>query len=238
MLSRFGALSGRTQLVLTVVLVLVVAGGSWFGYRTSYNSSHFVSTDNAQVVADLIQLGSVNAGRILDMSVDVGAPVTEGQVIAVIDIPTVISASTTTDTLKLGFRDVQDQFAEVTAPKSGIIAARWSKAGDTVAPGQPIVTLMDPRNVWVVANVDEESVRRVQPGQHVDVHVDSLGRTVDGTVDTVSPVTAGTFSLLPSRNASGNFTKVSQLVPVKITLDQDHLRLIPGSSVGVKIRVR
>jgi multidrug resistance efflux pump len=238
MLKSIGRLSWRTRLVLTTVLVLIVVGGSWFGYRTWYNSAHYVSTNNAKVVADLIQVGSINAGRILEMNVDVGAPVIQGQVIAMVDIPTVISGSSTTDTHKLGFRDVQDQFAEVIAPASGIVAARWSKVGDTVPPGQPIVTLMQPRNVWVVANINENSVRRVLPGQRVEVHVDSLGRSVDGTVDTVSPVTAGTFSLLPSRNASGNFTKVSQLVPVKIAVNHENVRLIPGSSVEVKIRVR
>ena len=228
----------RFKMLLAVVLIAVIAGASLFGYRTWYNSAHYVSTDNAQVVADLIQVGSVNAGQIFAMNVDVGTPVTEGQVIATVDIPTVISKSDTTDTSKIGFRDVQDQFAEVIAPRSGIIAARWAKEGDTVPAGQPIVTLMDPRQVWVVANIDERKIGRVRPGQLVEVHVDSLDRTVVGRVETVSPVTAATFSLLPARSSSSNFNKVAQLVPVKITLDEDRLSLIPGSSVKIKIRVR
>ena len=228
----------RFKILLATVLIAVIAGVSLFGYRTWYNSANFVSTDNAQVVSDLIQVGSVNAGRIIIMNVDVGTPVTEGQVIATVDIPTVISRSDTTNTPKIGFLDVQDQFVEVLAPRSGVIAARWAKEGDTVPAGQPIVTLMDPRQVWVVANINEGKIGRVQPGQRVNVHIDSLGRTLVGRVDTVSPVTAATFSLLPARSSSSNFNKVSQLVPVKITLDEVGLSLIPGSSVKIKIRVR
>ena len=220
------------------MLALVIVGGSLFGYRSWYNSSHFVSTDNAKVVADLVQVGSLNAGRILRMEVDLGSPVTEGQLIAIVDIPAVISKSDTTNTAKLGFRDVQDQFVEVLAPRSGVVAARWAKAGDTVPAGQPIITLMDAREVWVVANIDEGKIHKVRLGQLVDVRVDTLGRTVSGTVATISPVTAATFSLLPSQNSSSNFNKVSQLVPVKVIFSEANLQLIPGSSVGVKIRIR
>ena len=225
-------------LILLSVVALIIVGGSLFGYRSWYNSAHFVSTDNAKIVADLIQVGSINAGRILRMDVDVGTPVTEGQLIAIVDIPTVISKSDTTNTAKLGFRDVQDQIAEVLAPRSGVIAARWAKVGDTVPSGQPIVTLMDPRKVWVVANIEEGKIGRIQPGQRVEVRVDTLDRTISGRVDTISPVTAATFSLLPARSSSSKFNKVSQLVPVKITLDEANLRLIPGSSVGIKIWIR
>ncbi|MCH8898134.1 MAG: HlyD family secretion protein [Chloroflexi bacterium] len=238
MIDRNGGFGSPKILILLSVLALIVVGGSLFGYRSWYNSAHFVSTDNAKVVADLIQVGSINAGRILRMDVELGAPVTEGQLIAVVDIPTVISKSDTTNTSKLGFRDVQDQFVEVLAPRSGVVAARWAKAGDTVPAGQPIVTLMDAREIWVIANIDEGKIGMVQLGQQVDIRVDTLGRTLSGRVDTISPVTAATFSLLPARNSSSSFNKVSQLVPVKIKFDEVNLRLIPGSSVGIKIRIR
>lgn len=238
MINRIDGFGSTKMLIILSVLALVIVGGSLFGYRSWYNSSHFVSTDNAKVVADLVQVGSLNAGRILRMEVDLGSPVTEGQLIAIVDIPAVISKSDTTNTAKLGFRDVQDQFVEVLAPRSGVVAARWAKAGDTVPAGQPIITLMDAREVWVVANIDEGKIHKVRLGQLVDVSVDTLGRTVSGTVATISPVTAATFSLLPSQNSSSNFNKVSQLVPVKVIFSEANLQLIPGSSVGVKIRIR
>jgi len=238
MINPTGGLSATKMLIILSALALIIVGGSLFGYRSWYNSSHFVSTDNAKVVADLVKVGSLNAGRILRMEVDLGSPVTEGQMIAIVDIPAIVSKSDTTNTAKLGFRDVQDQFVEVLAPRSGVVAARWAKAGDTVPAGQPIITLMDAREVWVVANIDEGKIDKVRLGQQVDVRVDTLGRTVSGTVTTISPVTAATFSLLPSQSSSSNFNKVSQLVPVKVAFSEANLQAIPGSSVGVKIRIR
>lgn len=228
----------RFWVLLVGGLIAVIAGGSIFGYdqwSKSDLSGRFVSTDNAQVVAKLVQVGSLNAGRIIGMNVGVGTPVTEGQVIATVDIPSAISRSDITDTTKIGYRDVQDQRVEVIAPKSGVISVRWVEEGDTVPAGQPIVTLMDPRQVWIVANIDEGKIGRVRPGQLVDVYVKTLDRTLVGRVDTVSPVTAANASLQPEQNSSRNLRKVAQVIPIKITLDEDHLSLIPGSSAEIKI---
>ena len=107
MTSTFASWPVRVLAALAIVVVLGLVG--MFGYRLWYNSINFVSTDNAQVTAALVQVGSINAGRIFSMNVDVGSPVSQGQVIAIVDIPTLISKSETTDTSKLGFRDVRDQ---------------------------------------------------------------------------------------------------------------------------------
>ncbi len=220
-------------------LILAVVGGSIFGYdqwSKSDLSGSFVSTKDAQVVADLVQVGSINPGRIMVMEVDVGTSVMEGQVIAIVDIPAVISRSEIMDSTKMGFREVQEQLSEVVAPRSGVIAARWAKRGDTVPAGQPIVTLMDPTRVWIEANIDEEKIGRVRPGQLVEVEVTGRDGKLAGRVETVSPVTAAT--LRPEQSSSRNLRNVGQVVPIKITLDEDHLSLIPGSSAEIKIWVR
>ena len=220
-------------------MILAIVGASIFGFELwskSDLSGRFVSTNDAQVVADLIQVGSVNAGRIIDMNVDIGTSVMEGQVIATVDIPAVISRSEITDTSKMGFRDVQDQLTEVVAPRSGIIAARWAKKGDTVSAGQPIVTLMDQRKVWIEANIDEKKIGRVRRGQLVEIEITGRDGKLLGRVETVSPVTAAT--LRPEQSSSRNLRNVGQVVPVKITLDEDHLSLIPGSSAEITIWVR
>lgn len=222
--------------LMAVGAIAVIVGASLFGVGTWNNSRTFVSSGNARVVTNLIQVGSNNGGRVVDMNVEVGATVLEGQVIATVAIATVVSSSETTGTAKIGFRDVQDQFAEVLAPKSGIIAALRAKEGDTVAAGQPIVILMDPRQVWVVANIGEGKINRVRTGQPVDINIDSLGQTLQGQVDTVSPATAD--ALQSGLSDASNFDKVSQLVPIKITLNENHPSLIAGSSVSVKIRTR
>ena len=222
-------------------LILAIVGASIFGYdqwAKSDLSGRFVSTTNAQVVADMVQVGSLSAGRIVVINVDVGAPVWEGQVIAIVDIPVVISSSQITDTSKIGFRDIQDQRTEVVAPISGVIAARWAKKGDTVPAGQPIFTLIDQRRVWIEADIDQKKIGRVRPGQTVEVDIPGRDGKLAGRVETVSPVTAATLSSTPVRNSSSNSPKVAQVIPIKITLDEDHLSLIPGSEAKIKIWVR
>ncbi len=106
-----------------------------------------------------------------------------------------------------------------------------------MAPGQAIVTLVDPSQLYVNANIEEAKVERIKQGQAVIVHVDALNADVPGRVQAVTPATAASFSLLPMSNASGNFNKVSQLVPVRISLlDASHAALL-GTSVEVKIKV-
>ena len=222
-------------------LILAIVGASIFGFdqwSKSDLSGRFVSSNNAQVVADLVQVGSINAGRIVAMDVDVGSTVLEGQVIAVVDIPAVISKSSITDTSKMGFRDVQDQLFEVVAPRSGVIAARWAKKGDTLPAGQRIATLVDQRRVWIEANIDEKKIERVRPGQPVEIEITGRDGKLTGKVETVSPVTAATLASPSDRGLAGNGRRVAQVIPVKIRLDEDNLSLIPGSSAEITIWVR
>ena len=227
----------RVQWVVALLLgtIAIIVGASLFAYA-ELRDSGYVSDDNAQVVADLVPVGSMNAGRIKIMNVDVGDAVVEGQVIATVELPTNISSSSTTDTAKIGFREVQDLRVEVLAPTSGVIAARWAKKGDIVPAGQRIVTLMDPRQVWIEAKIDEDEIRRVWPGLPVEVEIDSLDRTFVGRVETVSPVTTATLRF----TADGSSPSIPQggkrVILVKITLDEFNASLIPGSSAKIKIR--
>ena len=221
--------------LLAAGLIAVIVGASLYGVGRWDNSRTFVSTSDAQVFADLVQVGSNNAGRIITI-VEEGDPILEGQVIAIVDIATVISRSDTTDTDKIGFRDVQDQRAEVLAPRSGVIVARWVKVDDTVLAGQPIVTLMDPREIWVVANVKEKDVKKVLKNQVVEVKVDSFGPKLAGRVDRIIGATVAI--LQAEQGMTSNNAGVAQFVPVKILLDESPLSLIPGSTAKIKIRVR
>ncbi|HIM37301.1 MAG TPA: HlyD family efflux transporter periplasmic adaptor subunit, partial [Dehalococcoidia bacterium] len=110
--------------------------------------------------------------------------------------------------------------------------------GDTVIAGQRIATLLDPREIWVVANIDQEEIERIRPGQLVEVEVNYLDRKLAGRVEMVSPVTGDTSSLLPERGSSSNTRKVGPVVPVRISLDMIDRSLIPGSSANIKIRIR
>jgi membrane fusion protein (multidrug efflux system) len=146
---------------------------------------------------------------------------------------------------QLGVVETRLENARITAPMSGVIARRWVIAGDIVQPGQPIFTIYDLEHVWVTANLEETKLASISPGDSVRISVDTYhGRDFTGTVLLIGAAAASKFSLIPPNNASGNFTKVTQRVPVKISIDdpgpagtpKDAL-LLPGMSVEVKIRV-
>ena len=134
-------------------------------------------------------------------------------------------------------------YAVLTAPTDGRIGNKNIETGNRVQVGQAVYALIEP-DLWVVANFKETQLTRMHAGQKVDLSVDAVGgKTFVGTVDSISPATGAEFALLPPDNATGNFTKVVQRVPVKIVFDADSVkgfenRLRPGLSVVVNVRVR
>ena len=141
---------------------------------------------------------------------------------------------------KLGVIQELLAHTKVYAPRDGFISKRWVVAGDVARFGQPLFSLTDP-NVWITANLEEYKVQHIKEGDPVKVHIDAYPELdFSGSVFVVRAATAGQFSLIPPDNATGNFTKVVQRVPVKIWLDQKvsqkNLYLYPGMSVEVRIK--
>jgi len=223
--------------VILALLLIVLAAASYFGYGYYQDQMLYVSTDNAYVTGALIQVGSLNAGRVSEVSVDIGQHVMAGQSVATVMLPSAL-ATTASGTPKMGFRGTDDQMVSVESPVDGVVVSRQVNPGDTIAAGQPLLTVVEPSKLWVQAQIEETKVGRVHVGQTVAVTLDALGRTLPGKVVAVNEATAGTFSLLPQGNTSGNFTKVTQLVPVKIAVDYGEAPLVLGSSAEVKIRVQ
>jgi membrane fusion protein (multidrug efflux system) len=133
----------------------------------------------------------------------------------------------------------------ISAPNDGIIAKKWSLPGDVVQPGQAVCTILNNDRIWVTANFEETKLAGIHPGDPVEIAVDAFsGQTFHGKVLMIGAVAASKFSLIPPNNASGNFTKVTQRVPVKISItqdmqstDKDPVTLLPGMSVEVSVRV-
>ncbi len=136
---------------------------------------------------------------------------------------------------------LQLSYTSILAPQTGVVAKRSVEVGQLVNPGQPLMTVVPLSSVWVTANLKETQVRDVHPGDAVEFSVDAYpGHTFRGTVESVSPATGARFSLLPPDNATGNFTKVVQRIPVRITVSApDPQRpLRPGMSADVTITTR
>ena len=134
------------------------------------------------------------------------------------------------------------QYATVKAPSRGIVSKKGINVGQVVQAGQPLLAIVQIGDIWVTANFKETQLKDMRPGQRVVVAVDAYGgRQYTGKVDSLAGATGARFSLLPPENATGNFVKVVQRVPVKIVLDPgqdpDHL-LRPGMSVTPTVYMR
>jgi membrane fusion protein (multidrug efflux system) len=155
-------------------------------------------------------------------------------------------AQVNTSKAKLKVVQTQLQNTKIFSPMTGVIAKSWVLPGDVVQPGQPIYTVYDLENIWVTANFEETKLSSIHLNDPVEISVDAHpGVKFQGKVFLIGAVTAAQFSLIPPNNASGNYTKVTQRVPVKISIERkpgskgfDPVMLLPGMSVEVKIRVR
>lgn len=129
------------------------------------------------------------------------------------------------------------------SPMDGVVAKRWVLEGNVVQPGEPIFSVYNMKEIWVTANLEETDLSHLSVGNSVSISVDSYPNiTYSGVILKMGTNTASQFSLIPPNNASGNFTKVTQRVPVKISIKQMsggyHPVLLPGMSTEIKIKIK
>jgi membrane fusion protein (multidrug efflux system) len=132
-------------------------------------------------------------------------------------------------------------YAKVVAPVAGIVGRKSVNVGDRVQPGQQLMALTQTGDLWVTANFRETQIEHMQAGQKASIHVDALGRDYQGTIESFAGATGSKYSILPPENATGNYVKVVQRLPVRIRFDEkqpDMERLRPGMSVEPKVKVR
>jgi multidrug resistance efflux pump len=212
----------RTKRLLTIILVVVVVlialglGGWYF-----VNASKYVSTDNAQVDGDKIDINAPNTGTLTDWEIDEGSTVRTNQVVGRIQILNSFA---------------QPQMT-IKSPGNGTVAVNNVVNGAYVTSGTELATAYDFNKIYITARVDETDVANVHVGAPVDIDVDAFsGTPVTGLVQDVQGSSAGTFSLFPQNNTSGNFQKVTQVIPVKIALTNTNgKQLVPGMNVTVHI---
>src|ERR1700735_5572357 len=126
------------------------------------------------------------------------------------------------------------QYTKIIAPVNGIVSNRTVEVGQNVAPGQELMKVINLDDIWITANFKETQLRKMKINQPVDIEVDANGKTYHGKVNSFAGASGARFSLLPPENATGNYVKVVQRVPVKIVLDPDSNKdhyLRPGMSV-------
>jgi len=155
------------------------------------------------------------------------------------------AAEAETDRATAAFEQAQLnlEYTTITAPVSGVVGQRSVQPGQNVSPGQQLMSIvpLDSQNIWVTANFKETQLKYMRPGQPVKISVDTYGRTYEGHVLNIAGASGARFSLIPPENATGNYVKVVQRIPVKIVFekgqDREH-RLRPGMSVEPSVNLR
>ncbi len=157
----------------------------------------------------------------------------------------VAQSQVATSRAQLGVVQTQLYNMRILAPVSAVVARKWVMPGDIVQPGQSIYTLYDLTDLWITANFEETKLQSVGVGDTVEIYVDAFpGVKFGGRVLLIGAAAASQFALIPANNASGNFTKVTQRVPVRISIEPEasgrkpgRVPLLPGMSTEVRIRV-
>ena len=143
---------------------------------------------------------------------------------------------------ELELAKLQLSYAVVTAPTSGQVSRKNVQVGQLVNAGQPLLSLVDDSNIWVIANFKETQIGKMQVGQKVKIHIDAYkGKDFEGTIESFAGATGAKFSLLPPDNSTGNFVKVVQRVPTKILITEKASAETPfraGMSVTVVVPVK
>ncbi|MGA2545352.1 MAG: efflux RND transporter periplasmic adaptor subunit [Rectinemataceae bacterium] len=226
---------------MVILTVLGVALAAVLGIVAYYwiESKRYVSTDDARVASNVVAVMPEIPGKILEWRVKEGDMVRSGDVLGRQDLG---SALTSGALNPQGLGAVAGVFAEkamIKAPISGQVIQSSAVVGEMAMPGMTQAIIADTDGLYISANVKEGYIAEVKIGQTVDVSIDAFpGRRFIGRIDSIGRATSSTFSLLPSQGGGGNYTKVIQVVPVKIVImDPGDARLMIGMNAYVKIHL-
>ncbi|KEK26475.1 HlyD family secretion protein [Bacillus gaemokensis] len=211
----------RRMVIINIITLIVLVSGGIGGYYYYNQAENYLKTENAKIDGKVIPIASPVAGKLTEWKAEVGKNYNEND--------------------KLGAVSAQgpngEQTIDVTIPKTATVVQSNATTNAFVGAGNPIAYAYDMSDLWVTANIEEIDIDDVQKGQEVDVYVDAYpDTTLTGKVEQVGLTTANTFSMLPSSNATANYTKVTQVVPVKVSLDHSKsVNIVPGMNVTVRI---
>lgn len=211
--------STRRALMIIGIIAAVIAAVMIYIYVIE--GRKYVSTDNAQIDGDKISINAPSSGMLTDWTATQGTQLIENHVLGRIRI-------------QAGFAQPQQP---IKAPGDGTVVVDNGVEGAFVTAGTPLAVGYDLAKIYVTARVDETDVDDVRAGQVVDIDVDAFpGDDLKGTVTEVQGGAAGVFSPFPQSNTAGNYQKVTQVIPVRIAIDDtEGLALVPGMNVSVKI---
>ena len=234
-----GASRSRRVIILAVIAIAVVTVAVIVGIY-AVQGARYVRTDDARISADVVSVSPEIPGKLLEWRVKEGDMVAKDDVLGRQDLGAALTSGALNPQAMGSVAGVAAEKAVLKAPIAGQVILSTAVVGELAAPGMSLAMIADTENLYVSANVKEGDIARVKIGQPVDLTVDAFrGRTFHGRVQTIGRATASTFSLLPAQNSGGNYTKVVQVIPIKVSiLDAGDSRLMVGMNATIKISVQ
>ncbi len=229
----------RRKILVSVLLIFILLGGG-FGYYYYYTSTNFIKTENAAIAADMVTLTPIISGNLLIWDVKEGDQVSKGQLLGRQDTGALLSSSDINLKTLNNSADALMNKADIKAPINGQIVKSYVIPGQPLAPGMEIAVIADINKSYVLANIEETYIFKVKNGQKVDLLVDAYpNKHFTGEVKSIGQASQSAFNTMPSLNTSGTFSKTTQLIPVKIQLNNDeNLPMLLGMNVTVKIHIK
>ncbi|MFD2370032.1 efflux RND transporter periplasmic adaptor subunit [Brevibacillus sp. GCM10020057] len=216
----------KRKLVLYVILLLIVVGGGSIGYYYWYQGEHYVTTQDARITGDIYRVMPKMTGKLTGLAVKEGDAVVADQIVGQLETTNIPTNLLDNSVLR--------------SPITGTVIKTQAKEGEVVSTGTSVALVIDESKLYISANLEETEIQRLKLGQKVDFTVDAFpGKQLTGHVMDIGKATNSTFSLLPATNTSGNFTKVTQRIPIKIAIDDTQgLHLAAGLNVEIKVHVK
>ncbi|PSB69801.1 transporter [Bacillus sp. LNXM12-2] len=200
-----------TNIIGLIVILAIIAGGAYYYYE----STNFVKTDEAKVTGDMYQITAPAAGQIKGWDINEGDEVQKDSAVAKVEGET-----------KTNIKSVAD----------GTLVKKEVQNNQQVQPGTVLGETIDLSKLYITANIKETDIKSIEKGDKVDIVVDGdPDTTFEGTVEQIGYATNSTFNMLPATNSSGNYTKVTQKVAVKISIKNPSDKVLPGMNASVKI---
>lgn len=230
----------KNKKLFSLVLGLFILVGVGITYYYHYQSVNYVKTEDARIMADTISVTPKITGELLNWNVCEGDNIKKGQRLGRIDLSDI---SNNGNVNILGLEEQGSSLANkafIDAPINGRIIKSQVREGQTVVPGQTLATIADTDDLYISANIEEIDISKVKIDQKVKITIDALdNQEFIGTVDEIGQAANSVFSIMSMQNSNGNFTKVTQLVPVKIRFPElNSLNVVPGMNVIVKICIK
>jgi multidrug resistance efflux pump len=230
-------MSRKTVIILVLAVAVAVTVGIVAYYW--YQGSRYVATDDSRIASNVVAVSPEILGKVVEWRVKEGDTVQKDDILGRQDLGSALTSGALNPQTMGSVAGVVAEKAVLKAPIAGQVILSTAVVGEMAAPGMSLAVIADTDGLYISANIKEGDIARVKIGQPVDVAIDAFrGKRFHGRVETIGRATSSTFSLLPAQSGSGNYTKVIQVIPIKVNvIDQGDARFMIGMNAAIKIHV-